>query len=252
MAHGVDINSNDEIGQVAQAFNAIHQEAVRVATEQAQLRLSVAAMFVNLARRSQLLVDRLIRLIDKLEQGERDPDRLAELFRLDHLATRMRRNDENLLVLAGAEGGRRWAQTAPLIDVLRAAIAEVEQYTRIKIGSVDDAEITAKAVNDVVHLVAELLENATSFSSPRTEVLVDARMVHDQVVIESKIRESVCRREQLSELNERLAKPQILEVTVSRMMGLFVVGTTIRSPRHRRDVAPLGDRWRRRDRHLAQ
>lgn len=224
MAHGVDISSNDEIGQVAQAFNAIHQEAVRVATEQAQLRLSVAAMFVNLARRSQLLVDRLIRLIDKLEQGERDPDRLAELFRLDHLATRMRRNDENLLVLAGAEGGRRWAQTAPLIDVLRAAVAEVEQYTRIKIGSVDDAEITAKAVNDIVHLVAELLENATSFSSPRTEVLVDARIVHDQVVIEVEDQGIGMSREQLTELNERLAKPPILDVTVSRMMGLFVVG----------------------------
>jgi len=224
-ARTLDIRSGDEIGQVAQAFNAVHLEAVRVASEQAQLRQSVSTMFVNLSRRSQLLVDRLIRLIDGLEQGEQDPDRLSELFKLDHLATRMRRNDENLLVLAGADAGRRWTRPAPLVDVLRAATAEVEQYTRVKLGSIDDSvEISAAAVNDLVHLVAEILENATSFSSPRTDVVVDSRRVGDHVVIEIEDAGIGMSREQLAEFNERLAKPPVFDIAVSRMMGLFVVG----------------------------
>ncbi|MFG1920402.1 nitrate- and nitrite sensing domain-containing protein [Cryptosporangium sp. NPDC048952] len=224
-ARTLDIRSGDEIGQVAQAFNAVHLEAVRVASEQAQLRQSVSTMFVNLSRRSQLLVDRLIRLIDGLEQGERDPDRLSELFKLDHLATRMRRNDENLLVLAGADAGRRWTRPAPLVDVLRAATAEVEQYTRVKLGSIDDTvEISAAAVNDLVHLVAEILENATSFSSPRTDVVVDSRRVGDHVIIEIEDQGIGMSREQLAEFNERLAKPPVFDIAVSRMMGLFVVG----------------------------
>ncbi|WP_035847702.1 sensor histidine kinase [Cryptosporangium arvum] len=224
-ARTLDIRSGDEIGQVAQAFNAVHLEAVRVASEQAQLRQSVSTMFVNLSRRSQLLVDRLIRLIDGLEQGERDPDRLSELFKLDHLATRMRRNDENLLVLAGADAGRRWTRPAPLVDVLRAATAEVEQYTRVKLGSIDDSvEISAAAVNDLVHLVAEILENATSFSSPRTDVVVDSRRVGDHVIIEIEDQGIGMSREQLAEFNERLAKPPVFDIAVSRMMGLFVVG----------------------------
>lgn len=223
-AAAVTVTSDDEIGQVAQAFNAVHLEAIRVATDQAQLRQNVAAMFVNLARRSQLLVDRLIRLIDKLEQGERDPDRLSELFKLDHLATRMRRNDENLMVLAGAEGGRRWERDAELVDVLRAAISEVEQYTRVRMGHVDQVEVAAPAVSDVVHLVAELLENATSFSSPRTDVLVDARLVGGQVVIEIEDEGIGMSAEQLDDLNDRLSRPPAIDVSVSRMMGLFVVG----------------------------
>jgi anti-sigma regulatory factor (Ser/Thr protein kinase) len=225
LVQAVEIKSNDEIGQVARAFNAVHLEAVRVATEQAQLRRSVSTMFVNLSRRSQLLVDRLIRLIDSLEQGEQDPDRLSDLFKLDHLATRMRRNDENLLVLAGADAGRRWNQPAPLVDVLRAATAEVEQYTRVRLGTVDESiEVAARAVNDIVHLVAELLENATSFSSPRTDVIVDARRVGDQAIIEIEDQGIGMSRQQMTELNERLTKPPVFDVSVSRMMGLFVVG----------------------------
>jgi len=224
-ARTLEVRSGDEIGQVAQAFNAIHLEAVRVASEQARLRQSVSAMFVNLSRRSQLLVDRLIRLIDGLEQGEQDPDRLSELFKLDHLATRMRRNDENLLVLGGADSGRSWSKPAPLVDVLRAAAAEVEQYTRVKLGSVDDSvEVASGAVNDTVHLIAEILENATSFSSPRTDVTVDARREGDLVVVEVLDQGIGMSRTQLAEFNERLAKPPVFDIAVSRMMGLFVVG----------------------------
>ncbi|SHN47611.1 sensor histidine kinase [Cryptosporangium aurantiacum] len=225
VAQTLEVRSGDEIGQVAQAFNAVHLEAVRVASEQARLRQSVSTMFVNLSRRSQLLVDRLIRLIDGLERGERDPDRLAELFKLDHLATRMRRNDENLLVLGGADSGRSWAKPAPLADVLRAAAAEVEQYTRVKLGTVDDTvEVSAAAVNDLVHLIAEILENATSFSSPRTDVTVDARREGEQVVVEVSDQGIGMSRTQLVELNERLAKPPVFDIALSRMMGLFVVG----------------------------
>ncbi|MGA8112409.1 MAG: nitrate- and nitrite sensing domain-containing protein, partial [Actinocatenispora sp.] len=221
----VQVHGRDEIGQVSEAFNVVHREAVRVAAEQAVLRASVSTMFVNLARRSQLLVDRLIGHLDRLEQGEEDPDRLAQLFQLDHLATRMRRNDENLLVLAGADSSRARREAAPLGDVLRAAQSEVEQYTRIEFGVVDrDVEVEATAVNDVVHLVAELLDNATAFSSPDTAVLVDARRVGDRAIVQIEDRGIGMAPEVLSEVNERLAAPPLVDVAVSRMMGLVVVG----------------------------
>src|SRR5262249_1842918 len=127
----IDLTTTDEIGQVARAFDEVHREAVRLATEQARLRNNVNAMFTNLSRRSQGQVQRQLRLIDELENSEQDPDQLSNLFKLDHLATRMRRNGENLLVLAGEEPGRRWSQPVLLIDVLRAAASEVEQYDRV-------------------------------------------------------------------------------------------------------------------------
>ncbi len=176
IAEPLPVRSNDEFGQVTEAFNAVHLEAVRTAAEQAALRSSVATMFVNLARRSQILVDRLIGHLDRLERGEQDPDRLSELFQLDHLATRMRRNDENLLVLAGADSTRIQREPAALMDVLRAAQSEVEHYTRIDFVIIDqDIEIAAHAVNDLVHLVAELFDNATAFSPPDTSIRVEAR-----------------------------------------------------------------------------
>ncbi len=221
----VQVRGRDEIGQVSEAFNVVHREAVRVAAEQAVLRASVSTMFVNLARRSQLLVDRLIGHLDRLEQGEEDPDRLAQLFQLDHLATRMRRNDENLLVLAGADSTRARREAAALGDVLRAAQSEVEQYTRIEFGVVDrDVEVEATAVNDVVHLVAELLDNATSFSAPDSAVVVDARRVGDRAIVQIEDRGIGMSSDVLDEVNERLAAPPLVDVAVSRMMGLVVVG----------------------------
>ncbi len=221
----IQVRGRDEIGQVSEAFNVVHREAVRVAAEQAVLRSSVSTMFVNLARRSQLLVDRLIGHLDRLEQGEEDPDRLAQLFQLDHLATRMRRNDENLLVLAGADSTRARREAAALGDVLRAAQSEVEQYTRIEFGVVDrDVEVEATAVNDVVHLVAELLDNATSFSAPDSAVVVDARRVGDRAIVQIEDRGIGMSSDVLAEVNERLAAPPLVDVAVSRMMGLVVVG----------------------------
>jgi signal transduction histidine kinase len=224
IAEPLPVHSKDEFGQVAVAFNAVHLEAVRTAAEQAQLRSSVATMFINLARRSQILVDRLINQLDRLERGEEDPDRLAELFQLDHLATRMRRNDENLLVLAGADSTRVQRDAASLMDVLRAAQSEVEHYTRIEFGVVDrDLEVAAHAVNDLVHLIAELFDNATAFSAPESQVVVEARRVGDRAVLYVEDRGLGLSPQQLAEINERLAKPPLVDVAVSRMMGLVVV-----------------------------
>ncbi|MEV6815725.1 nitrate- and nitrite sensing domain-containing protein, partial [Micromonospora sp. NPDC051296] len=208
IAEPLPVRSKDEFGQVTEAFNAVHLEAVRTAAEQAALRASVATMFVNLARRSQILVDRLIGHLDRLERGEEDPDRLAELFQLDHLATRMRRNDENLLVLAGADSTRVQREPAALIDVLRAAQSEVEHYTRIEFGVIDrDIEVAAHAVNDLVHLVAELFDNATAFSPPDSQVMVEARRVGDRASLYVEDRGIGISGEQLADLNERLATP---------------------------------------------
>ncbi|BCL15591.1 hypothetical protein GCM10017556_33300 [Micromonospora sagamiensis] len=224
IAEPLPVRSKDEFGQVTEAFNAVHLEAVRTAAEQAALRASVATMFVNLARRSQILVDRLIGHLDRLERGEEDPDRLAELFQLDHLATRMRRNDENLLVLAGADSTRVQRQPAALIDVLRAAQSEVEHYTRIEFGVIDrDLEVAAHAVNDLVHLVAELFDNATAFSPPDSQVMVEARRVGDRASLYVEDRGIGISAEQLADLNQRLATPPQVDVAVSRMMGLVVV-----------------------------
>ncbi|GAB2633783.1 hypothetical protein GCM10027168_74870 [Streptomyces capparidis] len=221
----IGLNSRDEIGQVAKAFDEVHREAVRLASEQALLRGNVNAMFTNLSRRSQGLIQRQLSLISELESREADPDQLANLFKLDHLATRMRRNGENLLVLAGEEPGRRWTRPVPLVDVLRAAASEVEQYERIELTSVPSTEVAGRVVNDLVHLLAELLENATSFSSPQTKVKVTGHALPDgRVLIEIHDTGIGLSPEDLAEINERLANPPTVDVSVSRRMGLFVVG----------------------------
>ncbi|MEU1835698.1 sensor histidine kinase [Micromonospora chersina] len=243
IAEPLPVRSKDEFGQVTEAFNAVHLEAVRTAAEQAALRASVATMFVNLARRSQILVDRLIGHLDRLERGEEDPDRLAELFQLDHLATRMRRNDENLLVLAGADSTRVQREPAALIDVLRAAQSEVEHYTRIEFGVIDrDIEVAAHAVNDLVHLVAELFDNATAFSPPDSHVMVEARRVGDRASLYVEDRGIGISHEQLRELNERLATPPQVDVAVSRMMGLVVVARLASRHGVKVELRPGGDR----------
>ncbi|WP_063774800.1 nitrate- and nitrite sensing domain-containing protein [Kitasatospora azatica] len=221
----VGVDSADEIGHVAHAFDMVHSEAVRLAAEQALLRGNINSMFTNLSRRSQGLIQRQLSLISELESREADPDQLASLFKLDHLATRMRRNGENLLVLAGEDPGRRWTRPVPLVDVLRAAASEVEQYERIELASVPSAEVAGRVVNDLVHLLAELLENATSFSSPQTRVRVTGHALPDgRVLIEIHDTGIGLSPDDLAEINERLANPPTVDVSVSRRMGLFVVG----------------------------
>jgi signal transduction histidine kinase len=221
----IEIDSRDEVGSVARAFDEVHHAAVHLATEQALLRASVNAVFTNLSRRSQTLVERQLSLIDDLESGEREPGRLAQLFRLDHLATRMRRNNENLLVLAGEESARRWTEAVRLVDVARAAAAEVEHYERIILGEVPRVGIVGQAAPDIAHLVAELLENATAFSAPHTKVWIAARAGEDNgVVLRIEDAGIGMKPGELEEANERIANPPVVDVSVARRMGLYVVG----------------------------
>ena len=221
----VAVHTREEIGQVARAFDAVHGEAVRLAADQALLRRNVNDMFVNLSRRSQGLVERQLNLIDQLENTEQDPEQLANLFQLDHLATRMRRNSENLLVLAGSELARRSTRPVPAVDVLRAAVSEVEAYQRVTVQTPPAVKVLGRAVNDLVHLIAELLDNATTFSPPETRVVVrSAVAAHGQLVIEILDHGVGMTYEQLVEANQRLEEPPIVDVSVSRRMGLFVVG----------------------------
>ncbi|WP_307813275.1 nitrate- and nitrite sensing domain-containing protein [Streptomyces sp. N35] len=221
----IPITTTDEIGEVARAFDQVHREAVRLAAEQALLRGNINAIFTNLSRRNQSLIEGQLTLITDLENNEADPDQLENLFRLDHLATRMRRNGENLLVLAGEEPGRRWDQPVPLVDVLRAASSEVEQYERIELTGVPEAEIHGRAVTDLVHLLAELLENATTFSSPQTKVRVTATRLPDgRVMIEIHDKGIGLTAEDFADINHKLANPPTVDAAISQRMGLFVVG----------------------------
>ncbi|WP_329185554.1 nitrate- and nitrite sensing domain-containing protein [Actinacidiphila glaucinigra] len=221
----IPITSNDEIGEVARAFDQIHREAVRLAAEQALLRGNVNAIFTNLSRRNQGLIQRQLTLITDLENNEAEPDQLENLFKLDHLATRMRRNGENLLVLAGEEPGRRWNQPVPLVDVLRAAASEVEAYARIELVGIPETEIHGTAVTDLVHLLAELLENATTFSSPQTKVRVTATRLPDgRVMVEIHDKGIGLTAEDFADINHKLADPPIVDASISKRMGLFVVG----------------------------
>jgi signal transduction histidine kinase/outer membrane murein-binding lipoprotein Lpp len=221
----IAVSSTDEIGEVARAFDQVHREAVRLAADEAMLRGNLNAMFVNLSRRSQSLIERQISLIDSLEQGEQDSGRLSSLFRLDHLATRMRRNSENLLVLAGHEASRRWSQPVPLVDVLRAAISEIEQYERVVLNVQPGISVVGQAVNDVVHLVAELVENATTFSPEDTQVHVSGQPLTTGGVLLDVTDGGVGISDQeMGHANWRLDNPPVVDVGVSRRMGLFVVG----------------------------
>ena len=197
---------------------------IRDVTEQAALRRSIGDLYHNLARRSQGLVDRQLELIDELERADVDPDRLEELFRIDHLATRMRRYAENLIVLSGVEQRRRWSEPVPLRDVVEAAVAEVEEYSRVQVADIHDLTLSGQAASDVAHLLAELVENATSFSPPTTTVQVSGDPVGNGYVLEIEDRGIGMSDAELVEANRRLAAPLAADIAVSRMMGFHVVG----------------------------
>ncbi len=220
----IDVDSTDEIGEVARAFDQVHQEAVRLAANEAALRGNVNAMFVNLSRRSQSLVERQIRLIDDLEQGEQDSERLANLFQMDHLATRMRRNSENLLVLAGHDLSRRWTEPVALVDVLRAAVSEIEHYERVIPNIQPGISVRGQAVSNVVHLLSELAENATAFSAAETPVKVSGYLLSSGGTLVDITDQGVgMAAEEMAHANWRLDNPPVVDVAVSRRMGLFVV-----------------------------
>ncbi|MET7766987.1 nitrate- and nitrite sensing domain-containing protein [Streptomyces sp. NPDC005393] len=238
----IPINTRDEIGEVARAFDQVHREAIRLAAEQAMLRGNVNAIFTNLSSRNQGLIERQLTLISELESREADPDQLEHLFRLDHLATRMRRNGENLLILAGEEPGRRWNQPVPLIDVLRAASSEVESYERIELAGISESEIHGTTVTDLVHLLAELLENATTFSSPHTKVRVTATRLPDgRVVVEIHDKGIGLTAEDFADINHKLAHPPTVDAAVSQRMGLFVVGRLADRHGIRVQLRPAGE-----------
>ncbi|MCZ7436651.1 nitrate- and nitrite sensing domain-containing protein [Micromonospora sp. WMMC241] len=217
------VDSQDEIGELAEAFVAVHRSAVDVAVEQAMMRRNVNAMFVNLARRSQVLVERQLELLDDLEREESDPEQLENLFKLDHLAARMRRNDESLLVLAGTESTRRWNRPVGLGAVLLAASAEIEQYQRVRHENRTDLHLVGHAVGDLVHLFAELLENATTFSRPDTVVRVVVEADGPGAMVEIVDRGLGMSPAALAEANAVLAEPPAPDVGASERMGLFVV-----------------------------
>jgi len=220
----IDVLSTDEIGQVARAFDQVHSEAVRLAGNEAMLRTSFNAMFVNLSRRSQTLIERLARTIDSLEQNEQDPDRLSYLFLMDHLVIRMRRNSENLLLLAGHDSARRWSEPVSLADVIRAAISEIEQYARVALSVQPGIWISGQAVSDIVRLLAEIIENATTFSPKDTQVRVSAQGLNSGgVLIEVSDTGLGLSGARLKEINSRLINPPVIDVSLSRHMGLFAV-----------------------------
>ncbi|MEP6661779.1 MAG: nitrate- and nitrite sensing domain-containing protein [Acidimicrobiales bacterium] len=218
-------SARDEIGELAESFDAIQRTAVKVAHDQAELlRKGIGDLFVNLARRNQSLIDRQISFLDELEANEADPDTLDNLFKLDHLATRMRRNAESLLVLAGVESQRRWGKPVPVADVVRAAVAEVEDYARIHISSLDDRLLQGNAAADVAHLLAELFDNSTQFSPPATHVEVRGRADGDGYVVTVTDLGIGMGTEQLGEANETVQRPPVTGLGLSRSLGFTVVG----------------------------
>jgi len=205
----IDVAAASEIGRVAAAFTAVQRVAFSVAIDQAALRRSVSEMFVNMARRSQSLVDRQLALIDDLERHEADAVRLEQFFKLDHLATRMRRNAESLIVLSGSEPGHRWTEPVPLASLLRAAVSEIEDYTRVRVLPVGAISVAGHAGVDVAHLLAELIENAAWFSPPHTAVLVAGELVPSGYLIEIEDRGIGMSDAELLAGNERLGNPPL-------------------------------------------
>lgn len=220
----VPVHTNDELGQLARAFDAVHAEALKLAVEQANLRGNYSDLFTNLSRRSQGLVQRQLRLIEQLERDEEDPDQLAALFKLDHLATRMRRNNENLMVLSGGELGRGPTQAMPLSDLLRAAVSEIEQYQRVSVQPPPGVHILGYAAGDLVRLVAELLDNATAFSAPDTQVTIASHRTRSRAVVVDIVDHGIgMGDDELRAANERLSESEGFEGRITRRMGLFVV-----------------------------
>ncbi|WP_189268076.1 sensor histidine kinase [Streptomyces fuscichromogenes] len=213
----------NELGEVGQALNTLQRAAVEAAVKQAELRSGVSEVFVNLARRSQVLLHKQLTLLDTMERRTEDTDELADLFRLDHLTTRMRRHAEGLVILSGAAPSRQWRRPVQLMDVVRAAVAEVEDYERIEVRRLPRVAVTGPAVADLTHLVAELLENATVFSPPHTAVQVLGERVANGFTLEIHDRGLGMAAEALLDANLRLAETPEFELSDTDRLGLFVV-----------------------------
>ncbi|MBL0886041.1 HAMP domain-containing sensor histidine kinase [Myceligenerans indicum] len=220
----ISVESADEIGQLAAAFNDVNRTTIEVAREQAALRGSIAEMFVNVARRDQVLLNRQLAFLDDLERSEEDPTTLSNLFRLDHLATRMRRNAESLLVLAGIDSGRRVRQPMPVSDVIRTASSEIELYDRVRLNLVTDPMMLGHNALNAAHLLAELLENATMFSEPHTPVEVATERTEDFVSVTVRDHGLGMTPEEIAEANTKVASHAASDAVGAQRLGLFVVG----------------------------
>jgi signal transduction histidine kinase len=219
------ISTIQEISQIAASFATVQGAAVAAAVEQARLRKGINQVFLNISLRSQSLLHRQLGLLDGMERRTSEPGALADLFRLDHLTTRMRRHAEGLIILSGSTPGRGWRDPVPVIDVLRAAIAEVEDYVRVDVVSESLDLVAGNAVNDIIHLVAELVENATVFSPPNTRIEVRADRVGTGLVAEVEDRGLGLSEAELTDINRRLASPPEFDLANSDQLGLFVVST---------------------------
>ncbi len=224
----IPVETRDEIGRLAEAFNSVNETTIRVAQQQAALRGSIAEMFVSVARRDQVLLNRQLSFIDSLEGAEEDPAVLANLFRLDHLATRMRRNAESLLVLAGIDSGRRLRDPLPLSDVIRSASSEIEQYERVRLELVVDPPMLGFHALSAAHLLAELLENATVFSEPATPVVV--RTGADDVSVSVTVTDEGLGMSdaELAAANAKVRSTDVADALGAQRLGLFVVGRLTR------------------------
>ncbi|MEU8574484.1 sensor histidine kinase [Streptomyces asoensis] len=215
--------AEDETGQVAEALATVHRAALRAAVERAELAGGISGVFVNLARRSQVLVHRQLTLLDSMERRSDDPNELSDLFRLDHLTTRMRRHAESLIILSGAAPGRAWRMPVSLTDVVRAAVSEVEDYARVEVRQLPETAVIGTAVADLTHLLAELVENAAQFSPPHTRVRVTGEPVGNGYAVEVEDRGLGMGKETLTEANRRIAQSEALDLFDSDRLGLFVV-----------------------------
>jgi signal transduction histidine kinase len=220
--------SHDEIGQVRQAFNSVQRTAIEAAVGQARLRAGIATIFRNLARRSQTLLHRQLAMLDDLEMRAAQPEELDSLFQIDHLTTRMRRHAEGLVVLAGERPGRGWKKPVPLADVLRAAVAEVEDYRRVRVITRSRAALAGRAVADVIHLIAELVENGTLFSPPNTPVRVIGDLVGRGFAVEIEDRGLGMTETAMAELNAKLADPPQVDLATTEQLGLYVTARLAR------------------------
>ncbi|WP_433523286.1 ATP-binding protein [Nocardia pseudovaccinii] len=221
----VPVHTGEEIGEIARTVDGLHTQALKLAAQQQLLRDQVNDMFETMARRSQTLVDRQLSMIEALEFEEKDPDRLGQLFRLDHLAARMRRNSANLLVLAGTRSRHDRSGPVEVRDILRAAVSEVEDYQRVKSGATPDGWVAGIAATDVVHLIAEMLENALRASPPDSDVTFAYSRTSEGGLLIEVIDEGIgITASELNEINERLATPTVATVATTRQMGMFVVG----------------------------
>jgi signal transduction histidine kinase len=216
--------STDEVRQVKEAFDTVQRTAVEAAVAQARLRQGMSDVFRNLARRSQSLLHRQLTLLDAMERRARDPQELEDLFRIDHLTTRMRRHAESLIILSGHAPARGWRNPVPLVDVMRAAVAEVEDYTRIKATTGTQASLAGPAVGDVIHMIAELAENATMFSPPNTPVTIHGDIVGQGFAVEIEDRGLGLSEDQIVWINKLLENPPPFDPSSSDQLGLFVAG----------------------------